>query len=101
MPRTNSRVKKGSSLRCGQRHFLNSSNGHLGPYNFHRKLKDTKTVNDWKKERFEPTYLKQQREGFLIEVFRKMKGGLAIAFIRVISITIGASFRFHGCQAYR
>jgi hypothetical protein len=44
----------------GQRHFLNSSNGHLGPYNFHRKLKDTKTVNDWKKERFEPSYLKQQ-----------------------------------------
>jgi hypothetical protein len=39
-----------------KRPFLNSSNGHLGPYNFHRKLKDAKTVNDWKKERFEPSY---------------------------------------------
>ena len=39
-----------------KRHFLNQSNGHLGPYNLHRKLKDTKTVSEWKKERFEPIY---------------------------------------------
>lgn len=31
-------------------------NGVLGPYPFKRKLRDTKSVDEWKKERFEPTY---------------------------------------------
>lgn len=38
------------------RYLLTRKNGVLGPYPFRRKLKDTKSVSDWKKERFEPTY---------------------------------------------
>jgi hypothetical protein len=44
-------VKKGVP-----RYILVKTNGVLGPYPFARKLKDTKSVKDWKKERFEPTY---------------------------------------------
>lgn len=32
------------------------SNGMLGPYPFKRKLKDSATVNDWRRDRFEASY---------------------------------------------
>ena len=33
-----------------------AKNGVLGPYPFNKKLKDSKTVNDFKRERFENSY---------------------------------------------
>jgi hypothetical protein len=38
------------------RYILGRKNGVLGSYPFKKKLKDNKTVHDWKKERFEPAF---------------------------------------------
>ncbi len=46
----------GRTAKRKKRPYLNKTNGLLGDYDFKRKLKDSKTVSDWKKERFEPTY---------------------------------------------
>lgn len=39
-----------------RRPLLVHKNGVIGPYPFAKKLKETKTVNDWKTERFEKAY---------------------------------------------
>jgi hypothetical protein len=42
--------------RTTPRYVLGRTNGVLGAYPFRKRLKDSKTVHDWKKERFEPKY---------------------------------------------
>lgn len=39
-----------------RRPLLVRANGVLGPYPYTKKLKDSKTANDWKNERFKTTY---------------------------------------------
>jgi hypothetical protein len=55
----------------GRRPILNRENGVLGPYPYRKKLKDSKTVNDWKNERFKRAY-----PGYTCNV---LKGNGAIA----------------------
>jgi len=42
-----------------------TNNGIMGPYQYARKMKGTKTVNEWLNERFRPTY-----PGITCRVFR-------------------------------
>jgi hypothetical protein len=73
------------------RRLLVRRNGVLGPYPFKRKLRDSKSVNDWKKERFEATY-----PGYTCKV---LKGDGTVAAGQTNLRTVRRSYRSSSPQS--